>query len=504
MDTTGEMMSEDFRNQVREMGPARFAEETLGYKLSEDQKTTLNYLASENCANYVMILAPRGSGKTLTMAIFDTWLLIVKNDYQIHVLGGSAGQSRKEKEYIDKIRRKNKEVREILSKSFDSPIGKGTRIESIFNNQAIFTSCSTKSSKSPHPQLLILDEMCEAEKESEGAEAVESAFGEIGQSNAKCIMLSTADYLNGKFYEFWTKKDVFPEIARFQWSIIQYKLGNPLDHYTDNNPENWSVKQDITWFDNRKIRQVRNMMDNNWWLVNMLAGLSVGSGNVFASKQLKMFDFSLIPNLKFEEIRMGVDLGFSVARDPTAIVVVGIANGKAWCLFYEEVNIDSFPDLTEHLTEIAEEYKVECIFFDPSASSRPYISFMNSKDYDSPLVTDFMPTKEERVSNLINVVERGKILFDEDTERLVNSLKALHYLKNSNREIAKVNDHGFDALCYCLCDLDLSFFEDDSSLDIAETPKHDYGETMQKWQEMMSSTPQEKKNDDWKIRGLDD
>jgi phage terminase large subunit len=246
------------------------------------------------------------------------------------------------------------------------------------------------------------------------------------------------------------------------------------------------------------------MHDNNWFLVNMLAGLSVGSGNVFQAKQLKMFDFSAFPNLKFEETRMGVDLGFSVARDPTATVVLGIANGKAWVKHYEEVNIDSFPDLTEHLIEIAQEHRVERMFFDPSASSRPYISYMNSKDYDAPLVSDFMPTKEERVANIINVVERRKIYFDDDCERLVNILKALHYLKGT-RDIAKVNDHGFDALTYALCDLDLGFFEDDSAgPDIRDTPKPDYEKTMRDFQIMMESSPEEKKPQDYKIRGLDD
>jgi hypothetical protein len=447
-------MSEEFREKIAEMGPVRFATEILGYKLSNDQIETLTELWSEK-HNFVQILAPRGSGKTLVMAIYVCWLLITKNEYEIHVLGGSMGQSRKEQEYVDVFRRKHKEIQEILFKSINSFMGKGPRTETTYNSVAFYSSCSTKASKSPHPNLLIIDEMCEGEKEPQGAEAVEAAFGEITQINSRCIMLSTADYLNGKFYEFWVNRDKYPRVQRFQWSVVQHKLGNPINHYTDGNLENWSVKSDITWMDNTKLRELRNMHDNNWFLVNILAGLSVGSGNVFQAKQLKTIDFSLIPNLKFEEVRMGVDLGFSVSRDPTAIIVLGIANGKAWIIFYEEVNMDSFPDLTEHLTEIAQEYKVERIFFDPSASSKPYISFMNSKDYDAPLVSDFMPTKEERVANLINVVERGKILFDEDCERLVNSLKALHYLRGS-REIAKVNDHGFDALCYALCDLDLS------------------------------------------------
>jgi phage terminase large subunit-like protein len=493
-------MDQEFRNKIREMGPVKFAQEILGYVLSNDQIELLNELWIGKY-NYIQVLAPRGSGKTLCMAIFTCWLLIVENNYEIHVMGGSSGQSRRTQKFIDDFRRKNPEIKKILPISTYSPMNKGVRTESIYSNIANFTSCSTKSAKSPHPSLLVVDEMCEGEREPNDAEAIEAAFGEVQQSNSRCIMLSTCDYLNGKFAEFWIKKDEYPEIKRFQWSIVEHVSGKPLENYRDTNPLNWNVKKDIHWFDDKKIREVRNMMDSNWWLVNVLAGLSVGSGNVFNVKQLKIIDFSLISNLKFEEVRMGIDLGFSVSRDPTAIVVCGIANGRVWVLFYEEVNIAQFNELIEYIEEKAKEHHVETIYVDPSASSQAYISTLESKDFICPDVADIESRKEYRVQKLISVVERGKIIFDEDCERLVNSLKALHYLKGT-REIAKVNDHGFDALTYALCDLDLSFFEDDSAgPDIKDPPKPDYGETMRKWGEMMRSSPEAKKPDEWRIRG---
>lgn len=464
----------------RKKGVVAFTEEYLGYQLSSDEKKFLNYL-QHGKNPFVELVAPRNSGKTLCLGFYTTWLLVTQGDIIISCMGGSLKQSTKLMRYIKKWRFEHSELEDILYHMRENIAEKS--IETIYGGRCEFLTCTEKSASGEHG-FVLLDEASKAERTLSGRRAIESILGQILEKKTKLVITSTCDCILGMFYKIVQKPKKYG-FKLFQWDILRHISGeSPRKHFTDKNPENWFIKEDCPWISLEKIRKLRQLKSDNWFMINLLGGLTVGSGNIFDQKDL---DNSILPfdikKLKFSEIRMGLDLGFSAKYDPTFLVVVGFAEGRAWCLYAEQKQTPKITNaLDEWIIPIAKQYQCWEIYVDPSASSKPIVALLEGKGFVCPSIRDLEPTKEARIQNVVSLSEKKRLrIHSEYCEPLIRSLRSVYYDAETGK-VAKVNDHGLDALCYALVTvpLDLSVELKPSDIVIKEAEEEE-----RRWDQLM-------------------
>jgi hypothetical protein len=446
----------EFRTEWLRLGPVAFAEEYLEVKLSQQQKEFLEYLwKGEN--PFISLVAPRNSGKTWLLAIFILWLVVTGENLNISVMGGSLKQSSKLQRYIKKWRNDHTQIENIITKFRDSPFER--MLETVFGSRTEFLSCTTKSAKGEHGYV-FLDEVSEAERELGGREAVDAILGQVFESKTKLVMTSTVDCIAGSFYNIVTNPQKHG-FKHFTWDIVEHaSKEDPRLHYTDKNSTHWKVLPDCSWIDQEKMEKLRRLKDDGWWLINVLGGITVGSGNVFNSKDIIVINFD--QKLPFTDLRIGLDCGFSLDYDPSALVMVGFLDNRVFVLDGDEQNFAKYNDIVDWVIGYCKRWHIWEIYIDPSVSSKPLITLFEAKGYSCPDVADLEATKELRVGNVLSLVEKKKLVIHESCQHLIRSVRSLYFEKET-RKIAKVNDHSFDALCYSLVTLDASIFEESTS-----------------------------------------
>jgi len=465
--------SNEFRSMWLERGPVKFAEEYLEVKLSSQQKEFLDYLwKGEN--PFVSLVAPRNSGKTLCLAIYTLWLLNSQENVSIAVMGGSLKQSSMGLRYIKKWRNSHTQLENIIKTFRDSPLER--LCETVFSVRAEFLSCTTKSAKGSHGYV-FLDEVSEAERDPNGRESVDAILGQTFEEKTKLIMTSTVDCISGSFYNI-VKEPKKHGFQHFTWDILTHVSGeDPRLHYTDKDPSHWKVKPDCLWISQEKIEKLRKLKDDGWFLVNVLGGLTVGSGNVFNQKDLDVSIINFDYKLPFTDLRIGLDCGFSAEFDPSSLVVVGFYDNRVFVLDCDEQNIPKYTDIVDWVLTFCKKWHVYEVYIDPSVSSKPLMTLLESKGIVCPDVADLEPTKELRMGTVFSLVEKHKLIIHQDCQITIRCMRSLYWEKETHK-VAKSGDHNFDALCYSLVTCPVNVFEESSTtLEEKQTVDKELAET---------------------------
>lgn len=445
--------------------------------LSDDQIALLIDMW-KRLAEAIILSAGRGTGKTFTWAVWDTWALSVNNDYKITFMGGSQEQSNLCQDYIDYWRDMHPNVKRCLWKSTK---GVKPKITSRYRGKLRFAACSKPSARGPHVNMLQLDEVCTAEdKSEEGAKSVDAAWWQTtGKRDTMMVMSSTTDYIHGRFAEILAEPEKWG-FKRYIWSSMKHKSGQPVDKmYKDKNPDNWLPN--MWWITRKEINKLRKKSDEEW-LCEALGRPSMASGAVFNQKDLGIVicdaceecepykwgkcrwvkEFNLgdekDPIKHVIDRRAGYDYG---DKSPNALVIGGLKQIKVkrgmidyiFILWADELKGVTTQDLLAWISSHCKEYKVDVIIPDPSAAGQVVNGALEEMGFAVYIIGQTDKEKMARCWNVRNWVERHRIIIPKAYWNLTRSLKKLAWgKKGSEREgkLRKVDDHSYDALSYMM------------------------------------------------------
>lgn len=506
-DTSKEI--EEWRAKWREAGPIKFAEEVLACPpdvpphpdfgkvpefivLSEDQRIFLYDLWKELIRQFILT-ASRGAGKTFVLAIYACWRVCCFDDFSLTVMGGTGEQSEKIKEYIDFWRRRDDNVFYCINRSVASG-NKPARIESRWGAYARFPACSDASARGPHVTQLLIDEVCAAEKKGKvGQDAIKSAKYQLVSSSKYLLgYTSTAQNVLGTFYDTWQKHEEL-QFKRYRWSIARhtsemwFKGGTKEPNWDfideilikDKNPEHWVPT--VWWVTQEDLEDLRRGATDNDFLVEVLGGISRGSGLVFGRddldacicdgrrftedgrecevcdpytsncpmmKKLKL-TLSMISNRK-----EGVDFG---ETSPSAVTVTGKRGKIVFVLYNDERTGERDTEISKWVTDTAKEWSIWEIMADPE--NRSMREGFEDAGYSAPHIWAGIPgdAKMYYVRNLKKFVEFHFLFIPKKFFYLTDSMKGLAY--DDRSRIRKHNDHSFDSLLYAMVDYECDAYE---------------------------------------------
>lgn len=194
------------------LDPVAFVEEELGEIPSEDQKEFLRAMANLDDHHFI-ISAGRGSGKTKALAWVVCWSVACLprfyGHYNVCVVGGSLEQAKALYSYFKGDIFKTP----LLS---DKLLNEPTMMKTEFSDSWVrCLAASEKQVRSPHPELLIFDEVCQAEEN-----IVESALPMTGSSmHGRDILSSTPNQMFHIFKRYWDQAEGF-DFKRFgPWGL---------------------------------------------------------------------------------------------------------------------------------------------------------------------------------------------------------------------------------------------------------------------------------------------
>lgn len=458
---------EKWAKHIRKIGPIKMVEELkLTVKgqpitLSEDQKYFLTDLWV-NGVRFAIVVAGRGAGKTLILAIYTLWLLISYDVGDVSAMGGSEEQSMKIQGYITEWERLNPYIKKSI---ISNTKGRPAKIVVRNYNEVLFMSCSATSVRGPHTVKLFLDEVCAGEERG-NIEQIKAAFGEVSTSpDIGVIMTSTAHWVFGLFREILDNPEEYGFKA-YRWSIAEHESGVTDPYLIYKFKTGWKPK--VPWVTQEALDFLRKMQTNEEWLVEVLGGVATMSGSVINPEDMKiavcdecdecnpyMFpECKLVTKKELKRITeryIGVDWG-DVA--PNAWTVVGRLKEHVYVLYNNELVGLRDVEALEFTEKIMDTWKVEVALPDPSQYP------MNNALSDKGLTVHKLFTKyggqakDMYVRNVKRHFEKGKIHIPKAYEKLIKSIRQLTYDKKG--KIRKINDHSWDSLIYGMAE----YYED--------------------------------------------
>lgn len=501
-----------WRKIWRERGPAEFAEHILTCPrdvphhpelgrvpefviLADDQKSFL-YDLWQRLHTQIILAAGRGAGKTFCIAIYVCWRICCCDDFTVTVMGGSSEQSHKIKEYIDFWRLENDEVNYCLWKSY-APGPQPARVLSRWNSYARFPACSESAARGPHVSQVIIDEVCVGEsKSSGGAKAVRGSRGQLTSSPRSLLLYtSTAQYIFGTFFRTWRYAEKMG-FFRYRWSTgrhvndkLWYKEGTKEVNWDyidtvlikDRNSDNWI--SNVWWITTEDIQNYRKNVTDDEFLVEVLGGISTGSGLVFNRNDLREaickgdkynpdnqectechpYHLELCPMMKktgltlsaISNRKMGVDFG---DVSPNAMTIVGLKKNIVYFLHSQEMTGIGPDQVLEWIKEKATLWNIYEIFADPE--ERSMRDSLHLRGYSVPHLWALGggARKNYYVTKFKRLMEKKRLFIPMAFHYLTESLTELAY--DDRGKIRKHNDHSFDSAMYSTADYDPDIEQD--------------------------------------------
>lgn len=177
--------------------PVKFVQDELGEEPTEDQAKFLMECADLLKKNFI-ISAGRGSGKTLSVSWLLCWSVAILPQvfgrYTITILSGSGEQAAIMYSYFTDYIEGSPMLKEMLVKE---PTKKMTRFRD--GSWVKVLTASMKQAAGPHPDLLVVDEVCIADDRIVRKALMQA----VGDTHGRTIMLSTPSEMFGIFKKYW-------------------------------------------------------------------------------------------------------------------------------------------------------------------------------------------------------------------------------------------------------------------------------------------------------------
>ena len=463
--------------------------------LSEDQRQFLTDISTGK-VNRFILSAGRGSGKTFCIGIYVAWRMTCFDNFSMTVMGGSQEQSLKIKEYLDFWRERVPEMLYCIDRSVMGG-NQAARVSTKWNSYARFPACSETSARGSHVTQVIVDEVAVGEaKNKGGAKAVRSVRYQLTASSDSLMGLtSTAQYVLGTFFHTWVH---YQELGytRYRWAIARHIseswwIGGTrtpnwqyIDEvlFKDKNPEHWIPN--VWWMTDIDVKDFRKNATDDEFLVEVLGGMSRGSGLVYSREDLTHiicrgnlftdngkeceechpYDSERCPMMKklgltlsmISDRKMGVDFG---EVSPAAVTIVGRRSKIVFVLYSDERTGTSTEEMLDWIYDTADKYKIFEIFADPE--ERGMRQSIEARGYSTPNVWQNAAggnAKRQYVNNVKRHVERHVIIVPIAFEYLVESIEELAYEEDGS--VRKSNDHSHDSLMFSMVDFDVDEDED--------------------------------------------
>jgi len=292
---------------------------------------------------YAVLSAGRGTGKTQCLAVLALWYVYVLpithpgTPMQVVILAGSEKQARICYGYIMGFISKIPFLQNSLAKD-------PTKDEILFIDGSSIKplTASEKSVRGPHPDMLVVDEACQADDD-----LLTAAMPMIGTSRyPRLILSSTPDKFFSLFVNIFSKDKDFPQFLRFNWSAEDCPIVSK------------------GFLDNQK-----KLVDRGNYMVEYLGIPYSFAGKVFPLQKLK--DCVKHRNLIESEGDKfgGVDWGHYPA--PTVIIIVERNDNKkgpiSWKVLHtEEYLKQNFEHVLDKVELIARSYQVSRLYTDSS------------------------------------------------------------------------------------------------------------------------------------------
>lgn len=446
---------------------SRFRENGSPYHiiLSGDQEQFLNDLWKKD-DKLILLAAARGAGKTFCLGIWNCWQISTQDQYSITCMGGSSEQSELIQEYIDNWRIDIPILAKIIYRSLH---GIRKVCYTIGRGKCRFPACSMLSSKGPHVNEVDIDEACAAEDKSEdGARAVKSVMWQLtGKRVGRLILTSTADYIYGTFYEYMKYPKKYGFVV-YQWAIARHISGKSAkETYTDKDPNHWLPN--VWWLTEDEVYKKRQTKSDEEWLSQALGGASMASGAVFKKADLDVAICDLCEECipyNWEKCKLCKLLKLGVQEDPTKYIIerrggfdFGVSEAPCALTIFGRKKDVVFVLFNDEQLGLREEEKINWIFDnmgkwrtwtfipDPAIGGKSLNEKLEDKGYAVYIIPE--SEKIERVFNVINFVEKHKIVIPKAYWYLTQSLRKLAWKKG---KIRKIDDHSFDTCQYGMVD----------------------------------------------------
>ena len=396
--------------------PVSFVQKELRENPSEDQALFLNSL-SDLSNLYGIISAGRGSGKTKVLAWALAWsvacLPAVYGKYDVCVVGGSHKQAKALYEYFESyiVRTpllKNKLVKEPL------------RSETIFRDSRVqCLTASERQVRSPHPEMLIFDEVCSADDN-----LVESALPMVGAGgHGRILLSSTPNEMFGIFRRYWEKAKEFGFTRYGPWPLTRC----------------WWVTERQPHF----IEQARKTYSVDKFKVEIMGEFAMAKGSVFDPAAISDAKVPSLEPLDDYTISMGIDWGFV---HPTVITVVQtVNNGQRNVLFVEAHEQEKYSYLQDRIDQIYRQFNASVVFADSSHKGEN--ERLRAKGINVEEVK-FAGEKYTLIENMRFLLDKRLIKIPENERELLYQLGAFSYkeLPSGKTSIRKVDDDYVDSI----------------------------------------------------------
>lgn len=407
----------------------------------------------------IIITGPRGGGKSVLMGTLGFCLWFLKQR-SIVDMGGSLNQAKIVYGYYSNI---VYGIPAALKSCKKDPLMEHT--ESKSGNYFKALPASPKAVRGPHPDVLMLDEACEAKDE-----IIADALPMVTSSpDPLTIMSSTFHKIFGAFQETWDKADELG-YTRFSWDIFDVTLSFDPDIWNDKDlrkkihdldklkelskgrtgdPEGWVRIENIidAWQGKRSV---------DWFLTEFMGLRPSASGLVNDPIDVEdaMFDDAIETKYNYKDgavVVIGIDWGFSSMTSVVALmehldgVKVKLENEN-----YTQVRSDI---IIEDVVDFVAKYKVRYIYADSAGKFENEAlqlaldkALMSGKIKDRCYVVEvvFRKDKEEMIGNYRAHFQNKKMKIPESMQTAKWQHKRYRYVEGTNKP-EKKDDHIPDA-----------------------------------------------------------
>ncbi len=356
-----------------------------------------------------IISAARGTGKTLALGALTLWsstvlthpslpkrLRIGKRQYDCCVIGGSMRQSQKLYEYAKMAATQHKFFEPLL---LEDPTL--TRIQ--FEGGTIFPlPASEKAVRSPHTDLLIIDEAVEAD------EIIEDSFSINSTSQyARTIFSSTPHEALSTHVMYWENADEYG-----------FKKHGP-----------WRASE-CPWISTKKLTQAKHLLSEEKYTVDILGEVWQSSGAFFRVTDIKACQIKGTP--KYNEMYpsyAGIDWGYYPS--PTVVTIVQPVGDLIYLLKQYSKLRPNFEDLKGMMLAWKDKYNIVRWHADSSHSGE------NQRLIKAGLRVIPIKFRSMRIPLLENmkwIVEQQRLRYYNEEKELTTQLRRFATVKKPNQD----------------------------------------------------------------------
>lgn len=371
-----------------------------------------NEVQDLSCKN-IVIVAGRGIGKSLAMAVVALWYVLVlaiseNRPFKVVILAGSLKQAKICFTYIMDFINNSTFLQKHLAKE-------PTQEEIIFKDGSWIRPlpASEKSIRGHHPDLLIIDEAAEVEEGIIYAALPMTAPSPFARQIFSSTPSSGTSWIEDKWEHQAEPQFSYPDWKFFNWNAESFlpadqvallKKMLPADEYT-------SEIQGLPYKREGKVFRLEDL------------------------KECQKIDPKDTEKDEEGEVYAGIDWGYYPA--PTVLMIVKKVKENWWILFSDAYLAQNFEEMHKKIKEICESYRVINIYTD-STDKGENLRLSAEGLPVSPIA--FKGDKPVMISNLRMLVEKHRLKIDPLTQqRLINQM--LSYVYDSKR-----NDDFVDAL----------------------------------------------------------